>query len=221
MKIRFLVLIALGLCAPALAQETRAPLTEIDIDPDGTIFACAQKENGQLRVVEGPDDCRPSEVALSWNDSEPAPPPPQCCKKEMQFVGFSTRSVQGTGGILRMNLACQETFARSRICNSKEIVETTVLPSIVGQPIPPGGAQPGWVRPSAIVGRGANIGIETTVAMQADVENFSCRGWITLSSSGIAPGTGLSMNQHGQFLLSSCTSTIKVACCAVIDEAKD
>jgi hypothetical protein len=37
------------------------------IGDDGVIFGCYKKVNGQLRVVSGPDDCRPSEESISWN----------------------------------------------------------------------------------------------------------------------------------------------------------
>jgi len=35
---------------------------------DGTIRACYQKENGQLRIVGKASDCRNSELAISWNE---------------------------------------------------------------------------------------------------------------------------------------------------------
>lgn len=221
MKLQFLALFAVAFCTPAFAQQPKAVVLggdlDIDADTNEPIHACAQKENGQLRVVEGPDDCRPSEVALSWNDEEPAPPAPRCCKKKMQFVGFSTGPVRGGDGILHMTLACQETFANSRVCDSEEVVETTVLPANVSVPA----SQPapfGWVRPSAIVGRGANIGIETTIALQGDVERFSCAGWNNSSSSTLSAITGLTANRHGQFVLTSCASSLKVTCCAVVDD---
>jgi hypothetical protein len=39
------------------------------------IAACAQKENGQLRVVPDGTACRPSESALEWNVEGPPGPP--------------------------------------------------------------------------------------------------------------------------------------------------
>jgi hypothetical protein len=36
-----------------------------------TIYACGQKETGQLRVVSSPDDCRNSEFPVSWNVQGP------------------------------------------------------------------------------------------------------------------------------------------------------
>jgi hypothetical protein len=35
---------------------------------DGRIEGCYQKQNGQLRVLRGGQDCRPSELAISWNE---------------------------------------------------------------------------------------------------------------------------------------------------------
>ena len=220
MKTRFLVLFAVAFCAPALAQQPKAVVTEIDIDPDGPIHACAQKENGQLRVVEGPDDCRPSEVALSWNDHEPPPPAPACCKKKLQFVGFSTRVLPGGEGAMHMTLACQETFPNSRVCNSEEVVETLVLPDEVRVPV----SQPApfaWVRPTEIAGRGASIGIETIVGLQKDVEKLTCAGWNESTANSLSANEGLSVNRHGQFVLSSCGSNLKVACCAVVEDPSD
>ena len=40
-----------------------------------TIYACAQKNSGELRIVDGPDDCRKSEVSVSWNQEGPPGPP--------------------------------------------------------------------------------------------------------------------------------------------------
>lgn len=38
------------------------------------IRACAQKENGQLRLLGGDGACRPSESGLEWNVEGPAGP---------------------------------------------------------------------------------------------------------------------------------------------------
>ena len=41
-------------------------------DESGAIQGCYQKNNGQLRVVNGAADCRPSELPLSWSQTGPA-----------------------------------------------------------------------------------------------------------------------------------------------------
>jgi hypothetical protein len=47
-------------------------------DSDGTIHACYQKRNGNLRVVESSDDCRRSrELSLEWNQRGPKGDPGQ------------------------------------------------------------------------------------------------------------------------------------------------
>ena len=38
-------------------------------DESGAIQGCYQKNNGQLRVVNGAADCRPSELPLSWSQT--------------------------------------------------------------------------------------------------------------------------------------------------------
>jgi cysteine-rich repeat protein len=51
---------------------------------DQVIYGCYKKQNGQLRIVNNPNDCRPSEVAISWNlvgpkgdKGDPGPQGPQ------------------------------------------------------------------------------------------------------------------------------------------------
>lgn len=43
-------------------------------DPDGTIHACYQKNNGQLRAVDSRGECRTSEAAIDWNKEGRAGP---------------------------------------------------------------------------------------------------------------------------------------------------
>ncbi|MEW6585030.1 MAG: hypothetical protein AB1442_05390 [Nitrospirota bacterium] len=38
------------------------------VDVSDVIHACYKTMNGQLRIVNGPDDCRPSEAYISWNE---------------------------------------------------------------------------------------------------------------------------------------------------------
>jgi hypothetical protein len=41
------------------------------VSDDGTIYACASANRGNLRVVDAPDGCRAKEVAMSWNQEGP------------------------------------------------------------------------------------------------------------------------------------------------------
>jgi hypothetical protein len=59
--------------ALALLISTTLLCMAIPSFAENVIYACAQKVNGQLRVVGNPNDCRPSEVFLQWNAAPPAP----------------------------------------------------------------------------------------------------------------------------------------------------
>jgi hypothetical protein len=60
----YLSLAALALCFGLFnINSTQAQIN------NNTIYACYQKENGQLRRVSGPGQCRPSEVPISWSVS--------------------------------------------------------------------------------------------------------------------------------------------------------
>jgi hypothetical protein len=62
--------IALGALIVALGGVAFASIP----DSSGTIHACFQQTNGQLRVVESDASCRKSERALSWNQIGPTGP---------------------------------------------------------------------------------------------------------------------------------------------------
>jgi len=63
------VLVALSLVGSAVPC--------LSTEPASTIHACAHKNSGDLRVVEEPADCRPSEVPMSWSVEGPPGPPGQ------------------------------------------------------------------------------------------------------------------------------------------------
>lgn len=68
-----IVVAALSLLAAAVATGAAAGAAQVD--EDLTIHACAQKNNGQLRTVEDPAECNPSEVPVVWNIVGPEGPP--------------------------------------------------------------------------------------------------------------------------------------------------
>jgi hypothetical protein len=77
------------------------------------IYACYQKNEGQLRRVNGPADCKPSEISLSWTVSgiqgpkgdkgDPGPTGPQGPKGDQGIQGVKgdkgDTGVQGIQGI--------------------------------------------------------------------------------------------------------------------------
>ncbi len=71
MNIRFLRrgVIALGIAAGVAGASTVAVLATIP-DAGGVIHGCYQKNVGNLRVIDtSTDTCRPSEVAINWNQT--------------------------------------------------------------------------------------------------------------------------------------------------------
>jgi len=60
------------LAAAAVAATSSTVAFGVIPGPDGVIRACYQKENGMLRVVSDPSECRPSEIPLSWSAVPPA-----------------------------------------------------------------------------------------------------------------------------------------------------
>ncbi len=53
----------------------KSPKTPPGVSSDGLIYGCYKKINGQLRIVGGPGQCRPSELSIFWNQT--GPPGPQ------------------------------------------------------------------------------------------------------------------------------------------------
>lgn len=68
-----LALTSLVLCLCAAGLVTF--VTVYAAPPPGTIQACYNDTNGNLRLVGSPSDCRNHETAISWNTSGPAGPP--------------------------------------------------------------------------------------------------------------------------------------------------
>ena len=59
------------LCFIATSLPSYAGKKSVQVPADdGFIYGCYKKVNGQLRVVDGPESCRPSEGSISWKASE-------------------------------------------------------------------------------------------------------------------------------------------------------
>ena len=52
---------------PPPASEADLTMTDEDV-----VYGCYKMRNGQLRIVPGPDECRPSEAPISWSQSGPS-----------------------------------------------------------------------------------------------------------------------------------------------------
>ena len=81
MKRRVFILFACCLAVAFLmtslaeAKNSNKPGAPGEVSPDGLIYGCYKKVNGQLRIVNGPADCHPSEFSIYWNQVGPQGPP--------------------------------------------------------------------------------------------------------------------------------------------------
>jgi hypothetical protein len=68
-KWRLLVAVAVGAALLVVGGVAYATISS-----SAVLNACAQKNNGQLRLVSSASDCRPSEYAVAWNQEGPQGP---------------------------------------------------------------------------------------------------------------------------------------------------
>ncbi|MGD8785541.1 MAG: hypothetical protein PVF28_04555 [Thioalkalispiraceae bacterium] len=204
-----------------IAKKKGSPLT-IPAS-NGVILACSQKQNGQLRIVNDHSECHPSEDPVSWNTSGPAGPQgpagqcAACMPEKFQLVGFSNQSAPGNTGVLQLTTLCQASFPNSRICTTEEVARSVSFPAVTSSPANPGPSA--WVAPTTVAGRGATVGFDVITGIQKEAEGLSCGGWAgTYGGGGSGGGTGLTVNDRGQFKLNPCSTSMKVACCARVPQ---
>jgi hypothetical protein len=85
--------------------------------PQSSIFACARKHDGRLRLVARARDCRPSEVPISWNvqgpqgiSGQPGLPGPQGVPGPQGPAGpQGIQGLPGASGISDYEVVMQET----------------------------------------------------------------------------------------------------------------
>lgn len=127
-----------------------------------------------------------------------------------ELKGFTTTTVRGDSGVLVMTSRCAEAFPGSRMCTSREVLETRNVPTISSN-------NDAWVRPnftSVATGGSANTvaldesGVPTiSSSVTGTAEDMSCRGWIATANQGLV------VSRNGSFRLNSCGNNRPVACC--------
>lgn len=109
--ISFAVLMTVMFSSMAMAKPKPQPPPPGIVVSGDVINACYQKINGQLRIVSGPNQCRPSEVPISLS----SPPQPKTV-----FITSLTYEGGLIGGIA----------AADAICNAVAVAAVPVLPGI-------------------------------------------------------------------------------------------
>ncbi len=189
-----------------------------------TIYACAKNSNGRLRVVSAANQCRNSETPISWNSTGPEGPQggvgpqgpqgdiglegptgiPGSSGTMFQFVGVTTTTHVGGSGIRTFTEACQQDYPGSRMCSSKEYIETVDFPA-------KGSFFGAWIRPTFSPIAAGGITAADISGITSQPFNFTCGGW-----RSVGQALGLSVSDAGQFGIgvATCGSSIPIACCA-------
>ena len=122
-----------------------------------------------------------------------------------QFIGISTTSHDGDDGILGMNNACHNTFENSRMCTSKDIINSTNINLL--------GSSEVWVHPTEmlLIGLNTKMDLKSGFNSGGDDEGFSCNGWSRNTDINYH-GLVISLPK-GSFSIKYCDSLLKVSCC--------
>jgi hypothetical protein len=65
---KFVLISLIALAVIALSSATMAAQPQPPGPSGNVIYGCYNKVNGQMRIVSAEDECRPSEIATSWNE---------------------------------------------------------------------------------------------------------------------------------------------------------
>jgi len=122
-----------------------------------------------------------------------------------QFMGFSSGTTDGAGGLIGMSNLCHTSFSGSHICSTVEF-GGSIKNSATGV------SGTAWIRP-VITGDTNLTDIESGIEGNSGTQ-LSCQGW---NSNSVAD-TGLSVDDKGSInrtfgVLSTCEVQRSVACC--------
>ncbi len=177
-----------------------------------TINACAKQNNGKLRLVADPGQCKDNEAPVSWESEGPQGPAgpqgnPAPAPSSSVLVGFSAGTHIGSDGLLAFSGTCADDIPGSRLCTSLEVLETPNMPS--------GLTGTAWVRPFVMPdGTGAS----------GRSNPPTCGAWTNGSSGSFGlimllddePALGPELAPYSGFLTSRCNTPLPIACCAPV-----
>ncbi len=196
-----------------------APLWAGTSHAQETVHGCVSERSGRVRVVAVQGQCTYKETTVEFGGPGPAGPPglqgPQgppgpsaptapaaeALPLEEEYVGFdlegfTTETFTGAQGVLAFTIACQVEFEDSRMCTSKEILETVDVPLVL--------EGTAWVRPTYVEGGHDISGVEDSP------EHYTCKGWTFDGNKGLV------VTEDGKFNTLVCNNLFKVACCTEI-----
>jgi len=187
-----LLLAILLYCGTALSSDLTIPNTF----SSGATTSASQM-NANFTAVESAVDDNHSRISVLEAMVNPV------------FQGFSSTSVDGSAGTRSMKSACNSSFSGSKICTTKEYLNSVYNASAANL------SGSAWVLPELqgyATGNAFAIekwsGIAKEGASQPERE-FTCQGWGSSNSSY----RGISVSSTGHFLRTTCNNSQPVACC--------
>src|SRR5512139_865400 len=74
LTLTYCLVVTLAIVPFAFAKNPKGPSGPAEGPTDELIYGCYKKNNGQLRIVKDPAQCRPPEVPITWNQIGPVGP---------------------------------------------------------------------------------------------------------------------------------------------------
>ena len=186
-----LLLAILLYCGTALSSDLTIPNTF----SSGATTSASQM-NANFTAVESAVDDNHSRISVLEAMVNPV------------FQGFSSTSVDGSAGTRSMKSACNSSFSGSKICTTKEFLNSTYNASASNL------SGSAWVFPE-LQGYGANnqavIDIWSGISDLTSYpeREMTCQGWGSSNSSY----RGISVSSTGHFLRTTCNTSQPIACC--------
>ena len=75
LTLTYCLVVTLAIVPFAFAKSPKGPSGPAEEPTDELIYGCYKKNNGQLRIVKDPGQCRPPEVPITWNQLGPVDRP--------------------------------------------------------------------------------------------------------------------------------------------------
>ena len=186
------LLFAISLCCgAALASDLTIPNTF----SSGATTSASQM-NANFTAVESAVDDNHSRILVLEAMVNPV------------FQGFSSTSFDGSAGTRSMKSACNSSFSGSKICTTKEFLNSTYNASASNL------SGSAWLLPELQAYGTNNSTVIDTWTGISDTTSYperemTCQGWVSSNSSY----RGMTVTSIGSFGRTTCDTSLPVACC--------
>jgi hypothetical protein len=119
------------------------------------------------------------------------------------FQGFSSTTMDGAYGIFAMAQACSSSFAGSKVCTTREIMNSVYNGNASNL------SNNAWVLPDLIPLDSGALESTTGRSEGTPVNYFACNGW----GSNNTNYNGTAVSSAGRIYIQPCNTTQSVACC--------